>query len=254
MRRLPEPAQYLLRIDDLCPTIDRQRWSRIRDHIRAFRIRPILAVIPDNQDHSLQRSPLDEHFWEEMREMQSGGATIALHGYQHWCRSRGASLVPLHRRSEFAGQPLKEQCSQIRAGLALLRDQGLSPRLFVAPNHGFDQNTLIALREVGLPYLSDGFARIPFVRDGVTWIPQQLWLPVSRRRGLWTICVHSNSTGPRRNSELGHFLKRHGDQFTSFDEVLERFRPEQLGVAERLYERLAMWRVLLHLKRKRIWR
>jgi predicted deacetylase len=252
MQRLPEPAQYLLRVDDLNPTVNSERWSRVHQLIRQFGIRPILAVIPDNRDHSLETSPSDERFWEDICAMEREGATIAMHGYQHRCTLEAVSLLPLHRKSEFAGRPLQEQRDRIRAGLELLRDRGLTPRLFVAPKHSFDHTTLSALCDEGLPYLSDGFARIPFLREGVTWIPQQLWGPASRRKGLWTICIHPDSTGPRRLSELKGFLLKHRDQFTSFDDVIKNFSLGGLSVAERLYEQLALWRILLRVTRKRM--
>jgi peptidoglycan/xylan/chitin deacetylase (PgdA/CDA1 family) len=187
-----------------------------------------------------------------MREMQDNGATIAMHGYQHRCTLHAGSLVPLHRKSEFAGLPYNEQRNQIRAGVALLCDRGLLPQLFVAPNHSFDRTTLRALREENLPYLCDGFARIPFLRNGVTWIPQQVWSPVSRGKGLWTICIHPDSTGPRRIGELKRFLERHANQFTSFNEVVEKFPPGKLNIAERLHEQLSLWRLMLHLKRQQM--
>jgi predicted deacetylase len=251
MQNLPSPAQYLLRIDDICPTMDRKRWSTIRDIVREHRLRPILAVIPDNQDYKLQKFPPYSGFWEEMREFQAEGATIAVHGYHHLCTERAGSLIPLHHRSEFTGLSLKEQRYRVRAGLTLLRNQGLSPRLFVAPNHSFDRTTLSALREEGLSYLSDGFARVPFTRDGVTWIPQQLWAPMKHQKGLWTICLHSDSTGPRRVAELSRFLKRHGKQFTSFDEVIQTFRSNRLNLFEQAHEKLALWRAVLHRRRMR---
>jgi predicted deacetylase len=251
MQSLPKPAQYLLRVDDLCPTVHYDRWSGIRNLIREFRIRPILSVVPDNHDTTLEKWTEQSGFWAEMRDLEREGATIAMHGYRHLCEVRGRSLVPLHRRSEFAGQPLNVQREYIRAGMALLRNEGLRPRLFVAPKHGFDRATLRALRQEGLPFLSDGFARVPFKRDEVTWIPQQLWSPASRTSGLWTICIHPNSTGTRRTAELRGFLSRYRDQFTAFDDVIANFRPGGLTLSERMYARLAMWRVILRMKRDR---
>jgi predicted deacetylase len=245
MDGLPNPAQYLLRIDDLCPTVHSERWSSVREVIREFHIHPILAVVPDNQDDSLAKWTFNAGFWEEMRELEREGATIALHGYRHDCAARGKSLIPLHRRSEFAGRPLGEQCEYIRSGLALLREECLAPRLFVAPKHSFDRVTLRALCQEGLPYLSDGLARIPFVREGVTWIPQQLWSPSGRAKGLWTICIHPNSMGPRRVAELRRFVKHHRDQFTSFNEVIAKFRAQKLSFAESVYARLALWRIMM---------
>src|SRR5271165_6997866 len=102
---VPGPARYLLRFDDLCPTVSRTRWQRFQPLIEEFGIRPILAVIPDNQDYKLEQSQPDPEFWSQMRRMEASGATIALHGYRHLCTSEGVSLVPLHRNTEFAGVP-----------------------------------------------------------------------------------------------------------------------------------------------------
>jgi len=57
------PAQYLLRIDDLCPTVSAERWQQFQSLIEEFRLRPILAVVPDNQDPELKVSPPDPAFW-----------------------------------------------------------------------------------------------------------------------------------------------------------------------------------------------
>jgi len=251
MQSLPKPAQYLLRVDDLCPTVHHERWSSVRELIREFRIRPILAVIPDNEDAALEKWTANPGFWEEMRALEREGAAIAMHGYRHECTVRARSLVPLHRRSEFAGLSLDVQRGYIRSGLALLRSEGLTPRLFVAPKHSFDRMTLLALSKEGLPYLSDGFARVPFQREGVTWIPQQLWSPSRRESGLWTICIHPNTTGTRRNSELRAFLRKYKDQFTTFEQVVATFRPSSLSLSEGIYSRLAMWRAILRTRRDR---
>ena len=184
---VPVPAQYLLRFDDLCPTFSRNRWERFLPLIDDFGVRPILAIVPDNKDVALECSEPDTQFWARMRAMEATGATVALHGYRHICRSRGRSLVPLHTHTEFAGVPEEMQHTWIAAGLEILCGHYLSPRLWVAPRHGFDWNTLVALRREGIEFLSDGFSRVAFTRGGLTWIPQQLWSPVEKSQGLWTI-------------------------------------------------------------------
>jgi predicted deacetylase len=240
---IPRPAQYLLRFDDLCPTVSRTRWQRFLPLIEEFGIHPILAVVPDNMDLELEQSQSDPEFWDRMRAMEAAGATIALHGYRHLCNSKGAGLVPLHRHSEFAGVPEETQREWIRAGLAILRGHGLNPRIWVAPRHGFDRNTLRVLSKEGIGLVSDGFARVPFRRDGLTWIPQQLWAPVEKSNGLWTICVHSNTARGSLVEQLRAFLGGHAGQFTSVDRVLAEFQPAELGPAERLYETFALWRI-----------
>lgn len=247
-----KPAQYLLRLDDLCPTASRSRWQRFLGLIEEFGIKPILAVVPDNRDADLELAPADAEFWARMRALETAGATIGLHGYRHLSNGRGRSLVALHRATEFAGVAEETQRQWIRAGLEILRGQGLNPRIWVAPRHGFDARTLRALRAEGIGVLSDGFARIPFVRGGVTWIPQQLWGPVEKQQGLWTICVHPNTAEDSLEDRLREFLRDHAAQFTSVERVLAELQPARLSMGERLYEAMAVARVQGSLVRKRL--
>lgn len=251
---LAKPAQYLLRFDDLCPTISQRRWKRFLPLIEEFRLKPILAVIPDNRDYKLQVSSPDPEFWDTMRALEFRGASIALHGYQHLCQSFDGSLLPLHRRSEFAGVPEATQREWIHTGLEILRGHRLTPRLWVAPRHGFDWTTLTVLRGEGINVLSDGFARVPVSRGGMIWIPQQLWSPVEKPKGLWTICIHPNSVGSEMVDKLRTFLRKHAAQFTSVDRVLAEFDASELSVAEQAYERVALWRFQLSRLRKQAWR
>lgn len=248
---MPRPAQYLLRFDDLCPTVSRSRWQRFLPLIEEFGIRPILAVVPENMDLNLNQSRPDPEFWERMRAMEESGATIALHGYRHLCNSKGESLVPLHHNTEFAGVPENIQRQWIHEGLAILRNQGLNPRIWVAPHHGFDRRTLRALRSEGIGLISDGFARVPFRRGGLIWIPQQLWAPVNKSKGLWTICVHGNTAHRSQVDQLRDFLSRHAGQFTSVERVLTEFEPRRLSLPERLYSTWALWLAQASRMRKR---
>jgi predicted deacetylase len=245
MRNIPRPAQYLLRIDDVCPTVHAERWQRLRMLIEEFSIRPILAVVPDNRDRDLDASHRDPAFWNSMRALQAAGAAIALHGLHHVCCASGRSLIPLHSTSEFAGFDLDAQSHRIARGLQTLRSHSLEPRLFVAPRHGFDRNTLLALRQHGIGFISDGLARLPFVRFGVTWIPMQLWSPLTRDAGLWTVCIHPNSADDAQIESLRRFLIQRASQFTSFDRVIAEFTPQPLGAVERAYEFIAMARLRL---------
>jgi hypothetical protein len=237
---IPSPARYLLRFDDLCPTTHRERWQRLVTLIDEFRLQPILAVIPENRDPKLALSPPDPTFWEQMHALESAGATIGLHGYRHLCVNRGRSLLGLHAYSEFAGVALETQRTWIGAGLRILRSRGLNPSIFVAPRHGFDFATLQALCAEGIPLLSDGFARMPFRRGGVTWIPQQLWCPVDKPIGLWTICIHPNTASDSEIEKLRTFLRDHSLQFSSVDRLLDEFPPEPLALSERVYASVAL--------------
>jgi hypothetical protein len=62
---------------------------------------------------------------------------------------------------------------------------------------------------------------------------------VQRSKGLWTICIHPNTTTDARFEELRAFLARHADQFTSFERVLEEFEPSPLDIFEHAREVIA---------------
>lgn len=228
-------AQYLLRLDDLCPTMDRMRWSWFADLIARYELKPILAVVPENRDPELMRDRPDPEFWRTMQQMEGMGATIGLHGLRHQCSSQGRSLIPLHGQSEFAGVAYAVQREWIGAGMQILRSHWLEPRVWVAPRHGFDGATCRALRENGLEIISDGWARQPFRRHGLTWIPQQLWEPVAKTDGVWTICVHPNTATERDVDRLRGFLDRYAVQFVGVSEVLRTWVPSKRTVGDRYF-------------------
>jgi predicted deacetylase len=246
-----QPARYLLRFDDLCPTVSQERWRLCRGLIDEFRLRPILAAVPDNLDRDLRVSPADARFWRELRALERAGATIGMHGYHHVRQCMGRSFVPLHRASEFAGVPGHWQRTWIAEGLDILRNHGLNPKIWAAPQHGFDGNTLRALKAEGIYLLSDGLARVPFVRGGLTWIPQQLWGPLEKPHGLWTICIHPNTASLAQIEGLRAFLRGHAQQVTSVDAVLTEIPLGELELAEQVYAQLELRRILMRRVKRR---
>ena len=225
-------------------------WTQCRKLVEEFGIHPILAVVPENTDREFFHAP-DPSFWTTLKEMEAAGAAIGVHGYKHLCNSHARSLLNLHRNTEFAGVALSTQREWIRAGFESLRGHGLNPRLWVAPRHGFDRNTLRALRDLGIEYLSDGFARVPHRRGGVIWIPQQLWAPVDKAAGLWTICIHPHTAASYEWQRLRSFLEKHAVQFTSFDRIIKEFSASRLGWNELIFEHIALWRVQMRYRRRR---
>jgi predicted deacetylase len=238
-----EAAQYILRFDDLCPTVSAGRWRQCVELIEEFALQPILAVVPDNRDPLLEVSPPQPGFWDEMRDLEHGGAAIALHGYRHTRNSNSAGLLPLNRSSEFAGIAFETQRDWIRQGLKILRDHGLNPRLWVAPWHSFDRSTLAVLREEGISALSDGFARVPVLRGGLVWIPQQLWAPMEMKEKLWTICLHPNTMESAQVDAMRSFLGAHGGQFTSVERALKEFPAAPAGFLQTLREKRMLWSI-----------
>ena len=228
-------ARYLIRFDDLCPTMDRARWARNERLMRRYGIKPLIAVVPDNRDPELVRDQADRDFWEHMRDLQADGWTVGLHGFQHLCEAQGGGLIPLHAQTEFAGRPEREQREKLERGLAILRGHGLVPTVWVAPRHGFDATTLRVLSSIGIYVVSDGSGIFPFARYGMLWLPQQLWSPEARGRGVWTILVHTNTQTDAEFERLERFLESHAEEVVTVEQVcLEPIR-RGASVENRIY-------------------
>jgi len=185
--------QYILRFDDICPTMNWAVWERIEDGLRQYNVRPILAVVPDNHDPKLMVDSPRPDFWERVRQWQADGYTIALHGYQHLYVNRNWGLMKLTPQSEFAGVSREEQEAKLRAALAIFSREGVRAECWVAPAHSFDRTTVAVLAELGVRVISDGLEPLPY-RDsrGVIWVPQQLWNFRRKPAGVWTVCQHHN--------------------------------------------------------------
>jgi hypothetical protein len=214
------PARWLIRLDDACPTQNDASWRRIEALLDAHSVRPVVAVVPDNRDPDLICEPARDDFWFRARCWQNKGWAIGLHGWQHRFHTDEPGLVPLNRRSEFAGLSLTAQRNKIRAGYRRLRSEGLSPRIWVAPAHSFDHVTLEALRlETPIRLVSDGVALGPFQDNGFYWIPQQVWRPRDMLFGLWTICLHPNSMREVDFQQFSAWLKRRRARVMATDDI-----------------------------------
>jgi predicted deacetylase len=184
---------YLLRFDDICPTMNWAMWRRVERVLVELNIKPILAVIPDNRDPVLQIGPVEKDFWNLVRGWQSLGWTIAVHGYQHQMVTLNSGLLGKNRYSEFAGLPEEHQREKFKRALSVFAREGVRSDILVAPAHSFDASTLRAAFGAGLRSISDGYGLYPYVDTvGMFWIPQQLTMLTPKRRGVWTVCMHPN--------------------------------------------------------------
>ena len=226
-------ARYLLRFDDICPTMNWRVWERIEPVLDAHRTKPILAVVPDNRDPQLAVHEPREDFWARVRTWQAKGWCIALHGYQHRYVTQEPGLIGLNAFSEFAGLPETEQRDKLVRALAVFRDNGVRADAWVAPAHSFDEVTVRLLLELGIDTISDGFYFRPVRRQGALWIPQQLWNFQPMPAGLWTVCIHCNAYGDEDIAGLRHWIASHAGATTSVAQVLKTYRARPVGWLDR---------------------
>ena len=237
-------ASYLIRFDDLCPTMNWTVWSRIEEVLRSQGVRPILSVIPDNQDSRLKIEAADPRFWDRVRKWQSLGWTIGMHGYQHLYTSKTTGMVGIKDASEFAGVSLREQCRRLRNGAKIFRDQGVEPRVWVAPGHSFDRTTITLLSEIGISCVSDGLFLTPQLdADGVLWIPQQLWRFRRLPFGVWTVCLHHNLWSQAQVDDFASVIAAFRPSIVGFDEIAQTYRSAKRASVGGLVPRLLRYLV-----------
>jgi len=225
---------YLLRFDDICPTMNWPIWEAIEAPMMALNLRPILAVVPDNRDPRLVAGPPRADFWEQVRRWQAMGWTIALHGYQHVYVNRDPGIIGLNPQSEFAGLPRAVQEEKLKKGLAIFREQGVRAEAWVAPAHSFDRTTVQLLAELGVSTISDGLWHLPFSEDGrMTWVPQQLWDFRPRPAGVWTVCCHPNPWTREAAARFAADLAAYASRITDLATVLERYGQRKPTFADR---------------------
>ena len=218
-------AQYLVRFDDICPTMNWAIWDRVEPLLDRYGVKPIVAIVPDNRDPKLAVSEARADFWERARSWQTRGWAIGLHGYQHLYSNPSGGIINIHAGGEFAGHSAAEQRAKLAAGMEIFRAQSLVPRVWVAPGHAFDETTVNLLPELGISAVSDGFYWRGVERAGRPWIPQQLWRFRPMPLGLWTVCFHVNSWKDATVQRFDQALARFAASIVTVDEALARGSP-----------------------------
>ncbi|MCF7568644.1 DUF2334 domain-containing protein [Sabulilitoribacter arenilitoris] len=223
--------KYLFRLDDACETMNWERWLKMEALLDKYNIKPLIAVIPNNADPGQKIDPPRETFWQWVKNLEQKGWEIGLHGNNHVFQTKEGGINPIHSRSEFAGVPLTEQKNKIKKGVEKLKSEGLNPRIFVAPGHTFDLNTLKALKaESDINIVSDTMGFMPYKKHDFVFIPQQLgqarnvFLP-----GIFTMCYHPHGMNDKAFYNLEQFLIKNKNKFLSFQELnLSQVKPKTI--------------------------
>ncbi|MFR1517270.1 MAG: DUF2334 domain-containing protein [Clostridia bacterium] len=137
-----EPAKYIVRFDDICPTMNWDVWKQIVDILDAYRIKPIIAVVPNNQDLHLKYQKADPAFWQKVKRYQDNGYMVAMHGYNHVYTNHNSGLMGISANSEFATVSMAGQKEKIDLAQGIFAEHGIRVDAFVAPSHSFDRNTV----------------------------------------------------------------------------------------------------------------
>lgn len=240
------------------------RFKRLCDQ---HQIKPLIGVVPDNQDENLhfepasqnkavsatgkatpfylteeenQPSNIPQDFWAYLRKLQQEGWQIAQHGYIHRYHTQKMGCFPLNKLSEFAGIPYQQQYEALKAGKELLQSHGIHTDIFMAPAHSYDKNTLRALKKLGFAKLTDGFGKMPYQWRGLTFYPISYRQSSSLKKasGYTTFVVHANGMNPGDFEYYERLFQTYADRLISFTEYMA-VPPKKRGAARRIAEYLA---------------
>ena len=73
----------LIRFDDIAPNMNWQLMNKCEELFNKHNIKPLLGVIPNNEDEEILKYEKKENFWEQVRVWQNKGWEISMHGYNH---------------------------------------------------------------------------------------------------------------------------------------------------------------------------
>jgi predicted deacetylase len=242
-------ARYLVRFDDICPTMNWRVWGRIEALLERHGVKPIMAVVPDNRDPMLAVDAPAVDFWPRVRRWQAAGWTIALHGHQHLYTSRDGGIVGINAFSEFAGLPRSQQAAKLEQALSIFAAEGVRADAWVAPAHSFDATTIELLLGAGIRVVSDGFYPRAVRHLGAVWVPQQLWRFRPMPAGLWTVCHHHNGYDDSAMQGFERQIALHSAQIVALPAPAELDAAPRRGIADMAFA--AAWRAALRFRRTR---
>lgn len=206
----------MIRMDDITPDMDWDKFGRIKDIFEKYKIYPLLGVVPDNQDAKLKIQEGKNDFWDIIQELQGKGWKIAQHGTYHKYVTNDEGILGLKKSSEFAGLSYEEQYLKLSAGKKLLEEKGIFTDIFMAPGHTFDKNTLKALEELGFRVVTDGLYSLPYFRGRIMFVPCRLQ-KLKNISGIDTVCLHSNLMTDAEIKELEFFCKKNRNLIKPFN-------------------------------------
>lgn len=235
-------TRYILRLDDACERMDLTKWNKVEDILDKYSIKPLVGVIAKCEDKDMNSYSFNCDFWNLVDRWLDKNWDIGLHGFNHVYSSNCGGINPVHKRSEFAGLPLAEQKEKMKNAIAVFSKHGIHPKVFIAPSHTFDSNTLLALKEeTNIQFISDTVAWKPYFEDGFVFVPQQSGHFRKLHGGIFTFCYHPNTMSDDDFLRFENFISKYRKLFIKFPDTIVKRK-------KNLFDKMFNW--LYFAKRK----
>lgn len=214
----------LIRFDDISQNMQWEFMERCEVLFDKYKIKPVLGVIPNNQDSELKKYPKKENFWQIVKKWQSKGWTIAMHGYSHVYDSETykKDFFGYGGKSEFYGHTLEEQKNRIKKGIEIFKKNGIDIKIFFAPNHTYDENTFSALKQLGINEVIDGYGLLPYTYKEIKFIPQLFYKTIMLPFGVQSTQLHINYWNENDFEKFEKFLQKYHKNILTYNDVIKQ--------------------------------
>ena len=200
----------LIRFDDIAPNMSWEMMDKCQELLNYYDLKPVMGVIPDNQDNELLKYPKRENFWETVKKWQLNNWSIAMHGYKHLYdkETNKKDFFNYGGRSEFFGHSYEDQLSKIKKGLEIFEKNNIQIDTFFAPNHTYDSNTFKALKNSGILKIIDGYGLMPYSFNGIQFVPQLFYKLYLLPFGIQSTQIHINYWNDKDFTNFKKFIEK----------------------------------------------
>jgi len=225
--KITKYTKLLIRIDDVAENMNWNYMDKCEKLFDENEIKPLLGVIPVNKDEDLLRFPKNGNFWARVNEWQNKGWEITMHGCNHLYtqKSDKNDIFNYGGNSEFYGLNYHTQLEKIKNGLEVFKKKEIKIRSFFAPNHIYDANTLVALKNSDIKIIIDGYGLFPYYRDKILFVPQLFFKEILLPFGVQSTQVHMNNWDDPYCENFHKFINKNKKKITDLDHIIELANP-----------------------------
>ena len=214
----------LIRIDDIAENMNWELMEKCEVLFDKYNIKPVLGVIPNNQDKELMNYERKENFWDIVRNWNKKGWEISMHGNNHVYdkKTYKKDFFKYGGSSEFFGHDYDTQKNKIDDGLKKFNNENLKIRSFFAPNHTYDENTFSALKANNIINVIDGYGLMPFKKKNINFFPQLFYKEILLPFGIQSTQIHLNYWSEKDFLKFENFVIKNSSKIISFDQAVKK--------------------------------
>lgn len=223
-------TKLLIRIDDVAENMNWKHMDKCEQLFDEISIKPLLGVIPLNEDPDLKKFEINKSFWKKIENWQKKGWEITMHGCNHLYTqvSDKRDVFNYGGNSEFYGLGYSQQLEKINLGLNEFKKRNINVRSFFAPNHIYDQNTLKALKNSNIDIVIDGYGLFPFQKEGILFVPQLFYKEIFLPFGIQSTQIHLNNWDDEYFKNFKNFLIREQNNITDLDYIISIYNENSI--------------------------